>query len=69
MSVQRQNCLVTSKFLAARELLSYLKAKRCDVVIVTRFAVQVHPDSVARAEEAIWSYEPDWRADGRYKTA
>jgi hypothetical protein len=39
------------------------------VVIVTRFAVQVHPDSVARAEEAIWSYEPDWRADGRYKTA
>jgi len=69
MSGQRQNCLVTSKFLAARELLAYLKAKRVDAVIVTRFAVQVHPDSVAQAEEAIWQYEPDWRADGRYQTA
>ena len=31
MSGQRQNCLVTSKFLAARELLAYLKEKRAQM--------------------------------------
>lgn len=68
-ATKRENAFVSGNFLQAREVLAYLKAKKVDAILVTKFAVQVHPAHVPLAEEAIYNYDPDWRCDGRYRTA
>lgn len=69
MAEQLQNCFVSGQYLLAREVADYLKAKGCTVKLVQRFAVQVFPDSVEKAEEAIWNFEAGWRGDDRYEKA
>lgn len=54
-------------YMKARELTAYLRAKGVDVVLVTKHAVQVHPDHIGAAEAAIKAYDKDWRGDGRYE--
>lgn len=64
-----ENALVTSSYPQALELAAYLKARKVDAKIVTRFGVQVHPAYVKQAEEAMKGYASDWRGDGRHQAA
>lgn len=63
--LKRQTALIAGKYLEAFELNEYFRHRKVNAVIVQKFAVQVHPLDVAKAEEAMYEYTPDWRKEAK----
>lgn len=57
---KRVTVTIKDKLTQARVVERFLKARGCDVKIVTKHAVQVHPRDAAKAKEAAKGFTWDW---------
>lgn len=60
-NVKRNNLVVLDDRIGAQDLTAFLKSKGIDAKLVSKHAVQIHPDQSAQAEALSKEYKWGWK--------
>ena len=63
-TLKRDNLVVLDDRLKAWDIMDFLKAKGIDAKVVSKHAVQIHPNQIDAAKELSKSYHWGWRRAG-----